>query len=82
MENSKLAVGQWVICIEKPSNGGGAGWKEGKVFQIDRISNPSPHYVAWESGSPYGVYANALRLATEEEILAGHVIKPNEYDIY
>lgn len=57
------------------SNSGGGGYKVGKIFQIKNTDsyntkNGEAGYIIWPDDNFSGVYAQACRMATEEEIQA------------
>ncbi len=72
---SNIKVGDKVECIPgfiTNETSGGSGYRVGREFIVGEIRPTSNGLVAWESGTPKGVYTRALRLISDE---------PN-YEIY
>ncbi len=94
MKNSELKQGMWVVCLpdfNRESNwhdekSGGAGWEENKMFKIRKFTDENrglDKQVAWPEGDYSGVFCQALRLATQQEIETGIVnVKNENYEIY
>lgn len=70
-----LKKGDIVVCIpgmstsDSATNKGGSGYKDGKIFIIDRITenHNNNEKIAWLDGSGQGIWTTALRHASEYE---------------
>ena len=88
MLNLELKQGMWVVCLPGYNTGdngklkGGGGYKENYIFQATHIDGYDTESIAWGGRNGNGVYARALRPATEWEIKHKQVQKEMNYEIY
>lgn len=57
--------GNWVVIEERA---GGSGYAEGKIFEAKKALTNSTNDIAWPVNGTPGIFAQALREATENEI--------------